>query len=89
MAHRRAWWLGGVRGGAPRRRLPLNPTQTLSEHPHTTPVPAHPLAREEDGQRDLATVSGRGDKLRRGTMAVEWAMQPYQGFDHCAERIRR
>jgi hypothetical protein len=63
MAHRRAWWLGRVRGGAPHRQVPLDPTQTLSEHPRKTLVLAHPLAGEEDGQRALATVSDHADEL--------------------------
>jgi hypothetical protein len=71
MARRRAWRLGDARGGAPRWQLLLDSTHTLREHPRTTPVPAYPLAREEDAQRALAIVSGRMDELRRGTMAAK------------------
>jgi hypothetical protein len=63
MAHHRAWRLDGVRGGAPHRQVPLDPTQTLGEHPRKTPVLVHPLAGEEDGQRALATVSDHADEL--------------------------
>jgi hypothetical protein len=64
MARRRAWRLDSARGDAPCRRFLLDSTQTLAEHPRTTPVPAYPLAREEDAQRALDTVSGRVDELR-------------------------
>jgi hypothetical protein len=63
MARCRAWWLDAARGSTPRRRLPLDSTQMLGEHPRTTPVPAYPLAREEDGRRALAMVRGRVGEL--------------------------
>jgi hypothetical protein len=84
IAPRRAWRLGGALTGGCR----WTQAAPLGEHPYTTPVLAHPLERDGDDQRALATVSAHAEELLWGLWGGGTAMRPHR-CTACSRRTWR